>query len=218
MLRKKKIYFIAKLIYVWYYFDSMLLIFSEFTIHLIYSRIRVCACIVIVTLSSVLVSSLYILSMREEERGRKVVSRDKPRFADETRERGEKEAGGLKKSVKGTGAGQGIINARVSLTSVGQKSSSGPCLAIERPRAYIDMVIGAWKQFLARRVHCPAFCWVMTRLLACFAIRKERSPACVNFLEQFLAISKSRTLRELSRRKVSVYISIVCGHLFLAGC
>lgn len=111
----------------------MLLIFSEFTIHLIYSRIGVYACIVIVTLSSVLVGSLYILSMREEERGRKVVSRDKPRFADETRERGEKEAGGLKKSVKGTGAGQGIINARVSLTSVGQKSSSGPCLAIERP-------------------------------------------------------------------------------------
>lgn len=64
---------------------------------------------------------------------RKVVSRDKPRFADETRERGEKEAGGLKKSAEGTSAEQGIINARVSLTSVGQKSSGGPCLAIERP-------------------------------------------------------------------------------------
>lgn len=78
-------------------------------------------------LSSVLVGSLYILSTREQqERGRKVVSR----FADETRERDERtRRREVEKSAKGTG----IINARVSLTSVGQKSSGGPCPAIERP-------------------------------------------------------------------------------------
>lgn len=74
-------------------------IFRVYDTPYIYARVR--ACIVIVTLFSVLVGSLYILSIQEEEQDRKVVSRDKPRFTDETRERGEKEAGGLKEVPRG---------------------------------------------------------------------------------------------------------------------
>lgn len=73
-------------------------IFRVYDTPYIYARVR--ACIVIVTLFFVLVGSLYILSIQEEQ-DRKVVSRDKPRFTDETRERGEKEAGGLKEVPRG---------------------------------------------------------------------------------------------------------------------
>lgn len=93
----------------------------------IYTRVR--ACIVIVTLFSVLVGS-YILSAGGGTRQKSCIAGQAAICWWNSRTRRERN-GRVEKSAKGTGAEQGIINARVSLTSVRQKSSSG--LAIERP-------------------------------------------------------------------------------------
>lgn len=100
-------------------------------------------------------------------------------------------SGRVERSAKGTGAEQGIINARVSLTSMGQKSLNG--LATERPpgtHRHDDRCV--------KTISCSP--GTLSRLLLSndslarsFGDQKKRGLlARVNFLEQFLAIFRNR--------------------------
>lgn len=132
MLWKKNFYFIVKLIYVWYIITIRCYWYFQNLRYTLY--IRVSQYVHASSSSPFLpfLSARYTFYPCERRKGAGKLYRETSRdLLMRLRERGEKEAGW--KKCQGTGAGQGIINARVSLTSVGQKSSSGPCLAIERP-------------------------------------------------------------------------------------
>lgn len=125
----------------------------------------------------------------------------------------EEEASGLKKHEIGRARGRDcsrLINARVSLTSVRQKSSVARWLPIESPRhdgeSWVRennfLHVGYTLSFLLLSNDAS----VVPR-----PEREERRLTCVNLLERFLTISSPHPRDSPPRREVSVYTHVSRG-------
>jgi len=137
----------------------MILIFPDLVIHRVYSRTYVHASSSPLRSRRLVIHFMHVEGMMKWKV--KVVSRDRPRFADEiVNEQGRSER--IKKKVRWDSRGEGegwicsrLINARVSLTSEDNKRDKNHRRLVSRWKVFDTSAesVDAWKQFLARRVH-----------------------------------------------------------------
>lgn len=181
------------------------MIFPDLMIHRVYSRVYVHT-----SSSSPLCSRRLVVHFMHVKGGTDMKSCITDRDSLMRLWTNEKETSGLKKREIGRSSDcSRLINARVSLTSARQKSSAARSPNWKSPASAWRRV-GAWKQFLARRI--------LSLLLLSNDLpgseREERRSACVNLLERFLAISESRTFA--TRRRAapgSKRLHITCGRV-----